>query len=88
MKLIENQTFDEERALYGGNDIHAVNVRFDGPADGESAFKECKNILAEKCYFGLRNDRKLPCGSLVFRENKDKQYENVRHKSPARVCGR
>ncbi len=54
MKLIENQTFDEERALYGGNDIHAVNVRFDGPADGESAFKECKNILAEKCYFNLR----------------------------------
>lgn len=54
MRLIENRSFDEERALYGESDIRAVNVRFDGPADGESAFKECGNIRAEKCYFNLR----------------------------------
>ncbi len=54
MKIIENKTFDEERALYGEQDIHAVNLRFDGPCDGESAFKECKNIFAERCYFNLR----------------------------------
>lgn len=54
MKFIENKTFDEERALYGESDIHAANVRIDGKADGESAFKECKNVLAENCYFNLR----------------------------------
>lgn len=42
--IIENQTFDEERALYGLKDLTVKNCRFDGPADGESAFKECRNI--------------------------------------------
>ena len=32
----------------------ARNCAFDGPADGESAFKECSNIAAEKCFFNLR----------------------------------
>jgi len=54
MKLIENKTFDEERALYGSDGVHAVGCRFDGPADGESAFKESKNIEADGCYFNLR----------------------------------
>lgn len=27
---------------------------FDGPADGESAFKECADIRAEHCFFNLR----------------------------------
>lgn len=54
MKFIENKTFDEERAFYGEQDIHAANVRIDGKADGESAFKECRNVLAENCYFNLR----------------------------------
>ena len=40
MKLIENQCFDEERALYGSNGIKIKNCRFDGPADGESALNE------------------------------------------------
>ena len=40
MKVIENQTFDRERALYGSNGILVRNCSFDGPADGESAFKE------------------------------------------------
>ena len=54
MKVIENKTFDEERALYGSDGVRAVGCRFDGPADGESAFKESKNIEAKNCYFNLR----------------------------------
>lgn len=26
----------------------------DGPADGESAFKECSDVRAERCFFNLR----------------------------------
>ncbi len=54
MEIIENKTFDMERALYGSHDITVKNCRFDGPADGESTFKECGNIEAENCYFNLR----------------------------------
>lgn len=53
-KTILNQQFDEERALY--NLQHAVvgNCIFDGPADGESALKEARNIAVEDCRFSLR----------------------------------
>ena len=54
MKYIENQTFDAERALYGSRDLTVRRCRFDGPADGESAFKECTDIGAEDCFFNLR----------------------------------
>lgn len=54
MKTIQNQTFDEERALYGSEDILVKRCAFDGPADGESAFKECRNIRAADCFFNLR----------------------------------
>lgn len=54
MKIISNKTFDEERALYGEHDIIARDCKFDGSADGESAFKECGNIEAENCFFNLR----------------------------------
>ncbi len=54
MSIIENQNFDEERALYGGHDITVRNCKIDGPADGESAFKECRSIIAEDCFFNLR----------------------------------
>ncbi len=54
MKLIQNQTFDQERALYGSEDVSVQHCTFDGPADGESAFKESRNIQAEHCYFNLR----------------------------------
>lgn len=54
MKVIENQTFDMERALYGSNGILVRNCSFDGPADGESAFKEGRNIETEHCFFNLR----------------------------------
>src|SRR5699024_11420254 len=54
LKTIENQTFDMERALYGSRDVEVKNCRFDGPADGESAFKECDNVRADHCFFNLR----------------------------------
>ena len=52
--IIENQTFDQERALYGLKDLTVKNCRFDGPADGESAFKECRNIDVTGCFMNLR----------------------------------
>ena len=54
MNMIQNQTFDEERALYGSRDIYVKDCSFDGPADGESAFKECSNVQAEHSFFNLR----------------------------------
>ena len=54
MRTIQNQTFDAERALYGSSDIVVKDCSFDGPADGESAFKECQNIQAEHNLFNLR----------------------------------
>lgn len=54
MEIIENQTFDRERALYGRRGVLVRNCSFDGPADGESAFKEGRDIAAEHCFFNLR----------------------------------
>ena len=54
MTLIENKTFDMERALYGSDGLLASKCTFDGPADGESALKECHNIQVSECYFNLR----------------------------------
>ena len=63
MMVIENQDFDAERALYGESRLTVKNCRFDGPADGESAFKECTDIQVEACFFNLRypfwHDRNL-----------------------------
>ena len=54
MNIIQNQTFDQERALYGQKDAEITNCRFAGPADGESALKECRNIAVRDCFFDLR----------------------------------
>ena len=54
MTVIENKTFDEERALYGSAEVTVKHCRFDGPADGESAFKECRDVRVEDCFFNLR----------------------------------
>ena len=54
MRTIQNQTFDEERALYGNSDILVKDCSFDGPADGESAFKECKDVQVAHIFFNLR----------------------------------
>ena len=53
-KIIENRTFDEERALYGVRGVVVRNCRFDGPADGESAFKECEDVTVDGTFMNLR----------------------------------
>ena len=54
MQTIKDQTFDEERALYGSKQTEVIGCRFDGPADGESAFKECHDIIVKDSFFNLR----------------------------------
>ncbi len=54
MTTISNKTFDQERALYGEQDLRLEKCRFAGPADGESALKEVSNIQAIDCEFELR----------------------------------
>ena len=52
--VYENLVLDEERALYGLNGAEILSCRFEGPADGESALKECRNIEVKNCDFLLR----------------------------------
>lgn len=54
MELVENKTFDQERALYGTRNLLVRHCQFDGPADGESALKECRDITVQDCFFNLR----------------------------------
>ena len=54
MKVIENQTFSKERDFYGSENIKLINCTFKGVEDGESAFKEAKNIEIESCLWDLR----------------------------------
>lgn len=54
MEEIKNQTFDEERALYGSRGVRVRDCAFDGPADGESALKESRDVIAERCFCNLR----------------------------------
>ncbi len=71
--VIKNETFDEERALYGSRDITVMDCRFDGPADGESAFKESRNVVVKDSYFNLRypfwHDDKLELDNIEMTEN-------------------
>ena len=73
MKLIQNQTFDAERAFYGVEDVRVENCSFDGPADGESAFKECRDVYAGGCFFNLRypfwHDKKVKICDSHMTEN-------------------
>lgn len=54
MTVMENGVFDEERALYGSDGILVKSCSFDGPADGESALKECRQVEVDGCFFNLR----------------------------------
>lgn len=73
MKFFENLTFDEERALYGSDGAEVISCRFDGPADGESALKESRNIHVKDCFFNLRypfwHDDCLKIEGSVMTEN-------------------
>ena len=54
MTTYKDLTFDEERALYGSRGAEVVNCRFDGPADGESALKESRDVTVKDSFFNLR----------------------------------
>ncbi len=54
MITITDKTYDEERALYNSDGIVLRNCVFDGPADGESALKESRNVQVENSFFNLR----------------------------------
>lgn len=54
MKLFSSKVFDSERALYGISNAKISACTFSGPADGESALKECSDIIVDKCQFHLR----------------------------------
>lgn len=54
MKEIKNQNFASERALYALTDASVNNCTFAGEEDGESAFKEARNIEVSNCIFELR----------------------------------
>lgn len=54
MEIYKDLVLDEERALYGLHGAHILNCRFEGPADGESAIKECADLEIENCDFLLR----------------------------------
>ena len=54
MQIIENLILDEERALYATKDALIRGCTFAGPADGESALKECRRIRTEHCRMELR----------------------------------
>ncbi len=51
---IKDRTFDEERALYALTHAEVTHCTFDGPADGESALKEARDIVVADCDFRLR----------------------------------
>mgnify|MGYP001092190697 FL=1 len=54
MTVVEKQTLDEERALYGSKGIIINDCTFDGPVDGESAVKEASDVQVNRCFFNLR----------------------------------
>lgn len=51
---IKNKTFDQERSLYNLTNADVIDCIFDGPADGESVLKECRDIVVKGCSFSLR----------------------------------
>jgi len=54
VNVVENKTYDEERALYNAKDTLVQHCTFAGPRDGESALKESRNVVVDSCDFSLR----------------------------------
>lgn len=52
--MITGKTFDEERSLYHLQNADVTHCVFAGPADGESALKECRDVCVRDCRFSLR----------------------------------
>ncbi|MDE6504238.1 MAG: DUF3737 family protein [Clostridia bacterium] len=53
-RVIENKTYDEERALYHLENAIVRRCVFAGEADGESVLKECRGVTVEHSSFSLR----------------------------------
>ena len=45
MKVVKNERFGLERALYNSKNLTVEDCKFEGPEDGESALKECNNSM-------------------------------------------
>lgn len=73
MKLIKDERFGLERALYNSRNVTIENCRFEGEEDGESALKECSNIIINDCYMDLRyplwHVEKCMMNNVVMTEN-------------------
>ena len=54
MKILQNERFGAERALYGSRGLTLGHCRFEGEEDGEPALKESSEICARDCFFDLR----------------------------------
>lgn len=54
MKIIKDIIDDQERAFYGSKKTNFQNIQIMGPTDGESSFKECRDIVVEDSLFDLR----------------------------------
>lgn len=53
-ELIRYQVYGGERAFYASSGVTVERCNFDGDEDGESAFKESRDVNANECYFNLR----------------------------------
>lgn len=54
MNKISKQKFDIERSLYNIKNTEIIDCQFEGPNDGESVLKECRDIVVNNCDFSLR----------------------------------
>ena len=53
-RVIRNIVNDQERAFYASKDVDFEDIKIEGPADGESAFKESSDISVKNSSFSLR----------------------------------
>ncbi len=86
--IISGQQFDEERALYHLTDTEVKDCVFDGPADGESALKEARNVTLTNCQFSLRYPLWHTAGfSLESCSMNDKARAAIWYAENGRICG-
>lgn len=99
-KIIEGITSGKEREFYGTTNAHFKNITTKGEEDGESAFKECKNITVEDSHLLLRypfwHNTNLCLKNLIFEDTAraalwycdNVKIEDTIHKSvkPVRNC--
>lgn len=76
-KIISDQIRDDERAFYASKNIIFTNIKIEGPTDGESAFKECKNLEIKNSSFKLR---------YPFWHDTNCEYKNLKLTKTARAA--